>query len=80
MEWYNAQSAEKPETMDTTSSQQYNYARRNIEETQIENQDGAKLTVYNYEEAKVPKESWGLYLELVQQRADIDYLSMVTEE
>lgn len=79
MEWYKAQSATKPEETDTTSSRYYNYARRNIEEGSVEGSDGTKTTVYNYEEARIPKESWGLYLDLIQQRADIDYLTMITE-
>lgn len=36
--------------------------------------------MWNYEEAKVNKEDWGMYLALEQARADIDYLTMITEE
>lgn len=53
--------------------------RRNIEEVARE-QDGETVTMFEYEECKVPKESWGLYLELAQAKADIDYLNMITEE
>ena len=38
------------------------------------------MTVYNYDELKVEKSSWALYLDLEQARADIDYLNMITEE
>ncbi len=38
------------------------------------------MTVWNYQEAKIAKEDWGMYLALEQARADIDYLTMITEE
>lgn len=80
MEWKISQSAERPEEFDTTSSKIYNYARRNIEEVEIEDQSGGTMTVYNYEELKVAKESWPFYIGLEQAKADIDYLNMITEE
>jgi hypothetical protein len=79
MQWKPSQSAERPVEIDTTSSKVYNYARRNITEEVVEGPDGA-MTVYNYDELKVEKSSWALYLDLEQARADIDYLSMITEE
>lgn len=79
MEWYSAQSTEKPEETDTTSSSVYNYARRNIEEEIVPEEDETERTVYNYEECKLTKESWPLYMQLIEQRADIDYLTMITE-
>lgn len=80
MEWKTSQSAERPEELDTTSSKVYNYARRNIEEAEIEDQTGGTMTVYNYEELKVEKNNWPLYIALEQAKADIDYLNMITEE
>lgn len=79
MEWYKAQSLEKPGETDTTSSSFYNYARRNIEEEIVQEEDGTEHTVYDYEECKITKESWPLYTQLIEQRADIDYLTMITE-
>ena len=45
-------------------------------------QDGQETTrqVYEYEELTVSKEAWPMYLQLEQQAADIDYLSMLTED
>ena len=79
MEWYNVQSLELPEETDTTSSKVYNYVRRNIT-TREEEQDGNAVIVYEYEESRIPKESWGLYLEMIQSKADIAYLNMITED
>lgn len=79
MEWYNVQSLELPEETDTTSSKVYNYVRRNIT-THEEEQDGNTIIVYEYEESRIPKESWGLYLEMIQSKADIAYLNMITED
>lgn len=79
MEWQEAQSAQRPEETDTTSSKIYNYVRRNITETHTELEDGSVVTLYTYEEAKIPKASWALYQMVVAQRAEIDYLTMITE-
>lgn len=80
MEWKISQSADRPEELDTTSSKVYNYARRNITEETVEGPGGESMTVYNYEELKVEKENWPLYIALEQAKADIDYLNMITEE
>lgn len=69
-----------PQEIDTTSSRKYNYVRRNIVEVEREQEDGTTLTMYEYEETQVLKEDWGLYLDLVQAQADIEYLNMITEE
>ena len=34
--------------------------------------------MYVFEEMKVPKESWGMYLETIQNTANIDYIAMET--
>lgn len=75
MEWYKSRSSEQPSETDTTSSEKYNYVRKNIVEVNEEEGD-----YFEYEEAKVLKEDWGIYLELIQAKADIEYLNMVTED
>lgn len=80
MDWIMVQSAERPETTDTTSSKAYNYVRKDIEEIEVEDLNGDTRTIYQYMEAKVPKSSWSMYQELEQAKADIDYLTMITEE
>lgn len=80
MNWRKAESTVLPQEIDTTSSRKYNYVRRNIVEVEREQEDGTTLTMYEYEETQVLKEDWGLYLDLVQAQADIEYLNMITEE
>ena len=75
MEWYQTESTVRPETLDVTSSRVYNYVRRNIKESEVEG-----VTFYSYEEAKVKKDDWPMYLKQEQMTADIDYLMMLTED
>ena len=67
MDWYNSESTVQPLDVDTMSSKVYNYVRRNITSEEI---DG--VTWYKYEECKVPKSAWNMYLELKQQQSDVD--------
>lgn len=78
MNWYKSESGTMPLEVDITSSAVYNYVRKNIEEVERET-EGETTTVYVYDEAKILKEDWGLYLDLTQAQADIDYLNMITE-
>lgn len=80
MIWTRAESTVRPEDQDLDSSKKYNFVRRNIEEEVREQEDGESLTVFTFEEAKILKEDWGVYLDLVQAQADIDYLNMITED
>lgn len=73
MNWYKSESATYPLEVDTTSSKKYNYVRRNITEVVKEG-----VTYYEFEELKIAKEDWGLYLENEQLRADLDYIAMET--
>lgn len=79
MNWKTVHSDSRPAETDTTSSKVYNYVRRNIREETI-TEDGTTRTGYVYEEAKIRKDDWATFTELAQQRADIDYLLMITEE
>ena len=78
MNWYKAESATMPVEIDTESSKVYNYVRQNIEEEERENPDGETVTMYVYDECKIPKEAWGLYFETEQNTANIDYIAMET--
>lgn len=79
MNWYKAESAIMPLEIDTESSDMFNYVRKNIEEVQHE-EEGETITMYVYDEAKVLKADWGIYTDLTQAQADIDYLNMITED
>lgn len=80
MNWKSVQSMERPQEKDTTSSKTVNYVRRNIHTIQVEDMDEQEVTVYEYEELVVSKDAWLMYLELEQAKADIDFLTMLTED
>ena len=77
MEWYKAESTVMPLETDTESSKKYNFVRQNIEEVERE-EEGETITMYVYDECRIPKESWGMYLETIQNTANIDYIAMET--
>lgn len=79
MEWKKVESMNRPSEYDFTSSKRYNYIHRNIEEVEREH-DGETYKVFTYDEAKVVKDDWAVYQDLVQAQADIDYLTMITED
>lgn len=80
MEWRTVESTVLPLEEDTTSSKVYNYITRNVRTEERTDEEGNTTTWYIYEEAKIPKEAWGLYKSQEQQSADIDYLLMITED
>lgn len=77
--WYKAESSVRPELEDLTSSAVFNYARQNIVEEERMREDGSIYIVFVYDEIKVHKEDWELFKDSQKQRADIDYLAMMTE-
>ena len=54
--WYKAKSSELPSTIDDTSSRVYVYVRKNINVEQRTDESGEIITVYVYDESKIPKE------------------------
>lgn len=72
--WYRSESGVKPQEVKEGKS--VVYIRKNITEERRE-VDGETVTVWAYDECKVPKE---IYPIIAQQQADIDYLSMLVEE
>jgi hypothetical protein len=62
IEYYTAESNVSPSLVDSTSSQKYTYLRQNVQEVEREDPDGSKYTVYVYEEAKLTKEEYTIYL------------------
>lgn len=79
--WYKAQSDTMPSTIDDTSSQVYVYARRNINPvTRDDETTGETKVVYEFEEAKIPREVFDIFraqsaneqeLAALRQRQDI---------
>lgn len=61
---YKATSDTKPEVQDTTTSRVYNYYRTNIEESvRTDDTTNEKHVEYTYDEEKIRKEDWDLYLD-----------------
>lgn len=80
-----SESCNRPEIIDSKSSETTVYLRKNIREKQrINEQDGSQMTIYEYEEAKLTKEEYEQYLKEIavedirQQRADIDYIALMS--
>lgn len=85
MNWRKSESGIRPDEIDTTSSKTSVFLRRNIRETmRADEESGEETTFYEYEEAILTKEEYAEYLkglaliDLEQQRADIDYLAIMT--
>lgn len=77
--WYKSQSTVRPITPDTTSSHYYVYLRKNIEQIETEDESGNTYIMYEYDELKIPKEMYPLYAEEQKDRADIEYLAMMSD-
>lgn len=73
--WYKTEGGVRPKEVDETISDTSVFLRKNIEEVQRE-VEGEIVTVFVYDELKIPKE---LYPVFEQQQADIDYLTMLVE-
>lgn len=73
--WYKTEGGVRPKEVDETISNTSVFLRKNIEEVQRD-VEGETVTVFAYEELKIPK---GLYPVFEQQQADIDYLTMIVE-
>ena len=81
----NGSQQEKPTEFDTTSSDIVVYQRRNIKEVELKTEDNRSYKQWQYEERTMSKKEYEeLYANIViaqlaQARADIDYLSAITE-
>ena len=80
-----SESSVKPQLVDTTSSKKYVYLRKDIIETQKTDEiSNETITLYEYQEAKLTKAEYQEYLaelsiiDIQQQRADIDYIAIMT--
>ena len=66
-----------PVEIDLESSQTTVFVRTNIQAQQRHDMDGSTRTVYTYDETQYTREEHG-ELMAAQNRADIDYLSIMT--
>lgn len=59
--WYKAESMTLPTIIDDTSSRVYVYVRKNINVEQRIDESGETITVYVYDEIKIPKEVYEIF-------------------
>lgn len=85
LNYVKSQSSVKPDLVDTTSSKVVVYLRQNIvENIKTDEISGEETVFYEYEEAKLTKQEYQEYLkeleiiDIQQQRADIDYIMLMT--
>ena len=79
MPWYKNSNGEsvKPVALDTTSSKKWNYVRKDFSLITA-TEDFSEH--WEWQELKIAKEQYDSWLAQQQDRADIDYLLMITEE
>lgn len=78
--WYRSESTVKPLEVDTTTSKKYIYLRKNIEESQMKNDDGESYTVFNYDEAKLTQEEYEIYLKEITATQTLDNIETLKAE
>ena len=85
LNYIKSQSSVKPDLVDTISSKVVVYLRQNIvENIKTDEMSGEETVFYEYEEAKLTKQEYQEYLkeleiiDIQQQRADIDYIMLMT--
>lgn len=74
--WYYAEGKEHLQTVDSTSSKNWVYVRRNIEEFEREDE---KEKFYRWEEMKIRKEDYPIYQLEQSNAANIDYIAMIND-
>ena len=69
----------KPDEIDTISSKDYAYIRKDFIEVPTLDTEGEKIgTHWQYMENKINKKDWELYQSIMSNMANIDYLAMMT--
>ena len=76
--WHRSENTIRPLIEDKTSSKSYVIVTKNIEEVHYTDEEGNEQTKYVYDEAFVKKEDYDSFKQLEQQKADIEFLSMMT--
>lgn len=76
--WYRNENGSnvKPESVDSTSSKQYVYIRKDFEEVASTEEIPAHWT---WMELKIRKEEYPVYLQAETNAANIDYIAMMTD-
>lgn len=76
--WHRAEKGVRPPFEDKASSKVYVRVAKNIEEVHYTDEEGNEQTKFVYDEAFVKKEDYDSFKQLEQQKADIEFLSMMT--
>ena len=71
-------SDERPDDVDFTSSPTTVYIRKNIVEKTITDESGDSRVTYEYDEAKLSRNDYAIYLEEINV-ANIDYIAMMSD-
>ena len=79
MQWHKVESANRPQETDTTSSKKWNYIRKNITEEIKTDDQGNEYITYVFDERKIAKDNWGVYLQTEQNAANIDYIAIMSD-
>lgn len=78
--WTTVESMFEPELTDSTTSRNWIYVRRNVRtEQRTDEATGETVTVYIFEEMKVPRNEWELYKAIERNAANIDYIAMMSD-
>ena len=78
--WHYVESDEYPQTVDRTSSKNWVYVRRNIEEHErVDEMTSDTVTYYAYEEIKLPKDTYPIYQQEQANAANLDYIAMMND-
>ena len=72
--WYYSEATMPPQQIDDTSSKKYVYVTKDVEEFEREI-DGETITMYRWQEQKIPKEDWDIYLTAMRNTSDISDLT-----
>lgn len=85
LEYHKSESKIFPELIDTTSSKNMVYLRKNVVDKQVDDEELKETyTIYEYDECKLTKEEYKQYLtemsilDIEQIRADVDYIALCT--
>lgn len=78
--WYNVESTTQPSMIDTTTSRNWIYVRKDIHTEEREDEvTGEKMAVWVWKEIKIARENWELYKAVERNTANIDYIAMMSD-
>lgn len=76
LNYRHAESDTCPDEIDKSSSPTTVYVRKNITRVEKENEDGSTHTAYEYDEAKLSRSDYAIYL-AENNEAMVDYIAMM---